>query len=77
MEELAMGGMLFGVLAIMGTVFMFGYNVGKVDGKSTGEWEMRNKAIVHCIEKQDLCKTEYNNIKTQDRLNNYKRPEIK
>jgi hypothetical protein len=76
-EEFAVGGMLLGVLATMGAVFMFGYNVGKVDGKSIGEWEMRDKVIVHCIEKPDLCKAEYNNIKIQDKLDNYKRPEIK
>ena len=38
--------------------------------------EIRNKVVLYCIEKPELCKEEYNNIKTQENLNNYKRPEL-
>lgn len=69
-------GIILGAFASIGAIFVFGYNVGKYDGKSAGEFEMRDKVVVHCIEKPDLCKIEYNNIKTQNKLNDYKRPEI-
>ena len=46
-------------------------------GKSEGAKEMRNKVVLYCIEKPDLCKTEYQNIKTQNKINNYQKPEIK
>jgi hypothetical protein len=45
-------------------------------GKSEGAKEMRNKVVLYCIEKSDLCKEEYNNIKTQSKLNDYQKPEI-
>jgi hypothetical protein len=77
MDELYAGGLLLGAFATLGAVFMFGLSVGKVDGKSAGEFEMRPKVVVYCIEKPDLCKEEYNTIKTQQKLNNYKLPEIK
>ena len=37
---------------------------------------MRDKVVLYCIEKPDLCKTEYQNIKTQNKLNDYQRPAI-
>ena len=46
-------------------------------GKGEGAKEMRNKVVLYCIEKPDLCKTEYQNIKTQNKINNYQKPEIK
>ena len=39
--------------------------------------EIRDKVVVYCIEKPQLCKEEYQNIKTQNKLDNYQRPEIK
>jgi hypothetical protein len=36
----------------------------------------RDKVVLYCIEKPDLCKEEYNHIKTQENLSNYKRPEL-
>jgi hypothetical protein len=45
-------------------------------GKSEGAKEMRDKVVLYCIEKPDLCKTEYQNIKTQNKINNYQKPEI-
>lgn len=77
MDELYVGGLLLGTFATLGAVFMFGYNVGRYDGKDSGESEMRPKVVLYCIEKPDLCKEEYNTIKTQQKLNNYKLPEIK
>jgi hypothetical protein len=46
-------------------------------GKSEGAKEMRNKVVLYCIEKPQLCKDEYANIKTQNKLNTYQKPEIK
>ena len=76
MDELYAGGIVLGLFASIGAIFLGGYNVGKIDGKSAGEWEMRNKAVVYCIEKPQLCKEEYNHIKTRENLNNYTRPEL-
>jgi hypothetical protein len=45
-------------------------------GQNEGAKEMRNKVVLYCIEKSDLCKEEYNNIKTQSKLNDYQKPEI-
>jgi hypothetical protein len=60
------------ILSIVGGC-MFGIPIGTIQGEN----EMRDKVILHCIEKPKLCKEEYDNIKTQNKLNNYKRPEIK
>ena len=56
---------------------MGGYNVGKYDGKLDGESKMRPKVVTYCIEKPQLCKEEYDSIKTQLKLNTYQLPEIK
>jgi hypothetical protein len=77
MNEFYAGGMVVGLLASIGAIFLGGYNVGKIDGKSAGEFETRSKVVLYCIEKPDLCKEEYDSIKTQQKLNNYKLPEIK
>lgn len=77
MDELCAGGLIFGVFATMVAVFMGGFSIGRYDGKSAGEFEMRDKVVLYCNEKPQLCKEEYNNIKTQQKLNNYKLPEIK
>ena len=37
---------------------------------------MRDKVVLYCIEKPQLCKEEYQNIKTQNKLNTYQKPEI-
>jgi hypothetical protein len=76
MEELYVGGLIFGAFATMVATFMFGLSVGKYEGKSAGEFEMRNKVVLYCIEKPQLCKEEYTSIKTQQKLNDYKLPEI-
>ena len=38
---------------------------------------LRDKVVLYCIEKPQLCKEEYANIKTQNKINNYQKPEIK
>lgn len=65
---------VFAALILMSSCF---YNWGNYNGKKDGAEEMRTKVVLYCIEKPDLCKVEYNNIKTQTKLENYKRPEIK
>ena len=60
------------ILSVVGGC-MFGLPIGRIQGVN----EMRDKVILHCIEKPKLCKEEYDNIKTQNKLNNYERPEIK
>ena len=46
-------------------------------GWNTGQDVMRNKVVLYCIEKPQLCKEEYQNIKTQNKINDYQKPEIK
>jgi hypothetical protein len=53
-----------------------GFFVGTMIGSGWGADEMRNKVVLYCVEKPDLCKTEYNNIKTQNKLNDYQKPEL-
>lgn len=36
----------------------------------------RDEVVLYCIEKPQLCKEEYDHIKTKENLNNYKRPEL-
>lgn len=67
----------FTVLSILTVMFFGSYNWGNYNGKKDGAEEMRDKVILYCIEKPKLCKEEYDNIKTQNKLNNYERPEIK
>lgn len=64
-------GELFGILTAAA------FFVGLLVGNSAGADYMRHKVVVYCIEKPDLCKEEYNTIKTQQKLNNYQKPEIK
>ena len=77
MEQLYACGISLGICVTTVGIFMSGYSVGQTDGKPAGEFEMRPKVVVYCIEKPDLCKEEYNTIKTQLKLNNYQLPEIK
>lgn len=72
MEEIYAGGIVFGLFASIGAILLVGYNVGKI----AGEFEMRPKVVLYCNEKPQLCKEEYNTIKTQQKLKNYKLPEI-
>jgi hypothetical protein len=67
---------IFITLMFVLTGFSFMFAGGYQNGKSAGENEMRNKVVLYCVEKPDLCKTEYNNIKTQNKLNKYQKPEI-
>ena len=53
------------------------YFAGLNWGKHVGANEMRPKVVAYCVEKPQLCKEEYNSIKTQNKLKNYKLPEIK
>ena len=61
-------------LALFSCIFLVfgGFNWGKGEGAK----EMRNKVVLYCIEKPQLCKEEYQNIKTQNKLNTYQKPEI-
>jgi hypothetical protein len=52
--------------------FFVGVMIGVGDGNDT----MRDKVVLYCIEKPQLCKEEYQNIKTQNKLNTYQKPEI-
>ena len=67
----------FAALAVLTFMFAGAYNWGNYNGRKDGSEEMRTKVVLYCIEKPDLCKVEYDNIKTQTKLENYKRPEIK
>ena len=62
----------FLALSITMLLFFTGLNWGKDEGAKL----MRDKVVVYCIEKSQLCEEEYHNIKTQTKLNNYQRPEI-
>ena len=68
---------IFITLMFMVTGFGFMYGGGYKNGKFDGETEMRNRVVLYCNEKPQLCKEEYNNIKTQQKLNKYQKPEIK
>lgn len=64
----------FVLVITVSTAVLGGYClVSNTDGVKQ---EVRNQVVVYCIEKPKLCKEEYDNIKTQNKLNNYKRPEI-
>ena len=52
--------------------FFVGVMIGVGDGNDT----MRDKVVLYCIEKPQLCKEEYQNIKTQNKINDYQKPEI-
>ena len=67
----------FTALTLMSLLFSSGFMFGIPIGRIQWENEMRDKVILYCIEKPKLCKEEYDNIKTQNKLNNYERPEIK
>lgn len=51
--------------------------IGLMLGSVMNDDGMRDKVVVYCIEKPQLCKEEYQNIKTQNKLDNYQKPEIK
>ena len=71
---------LFARLALIVLIFFSsyaGYYWGNFDGRIQGKNEMRNKVVLYCNEKPQLCKEEYNNIKTQQKLYKYQKPEIK
>jgi hypothetical protein len=61
------------VLIILCSTWM----IGSIMGWNTGQDVMRNKVVLYCIEKPQLCKEEYQNIKTQNKINDYQKPEIK
>jgi hypothetical protein len=58
-------------MALIFTLF-----AGAISGANVMEGSLRGKVVMYCIEKPQLCKEEYNHIKTQENLNNYKRPEL-
>lgn len=51
--------------------------IGVMLGLGMNDNEIRDKVVTYCIEKPQLCKEEYQNIKTQNKLNTYQKPEIK
>ena len=50
--------------------------VGMLLGTALNDDNLRDKVVLYCIEKPQLCKEEYANIKTQNKINNYQKPEI-
>ena len=62
-----------GIFAFLTVAAFF---VGMMIGVSDGNDTMRDKVVLYCIEKPQLCKEEYQNIKTQNKLNTYQKPEI-
>jgi hypothetical protein len=73
MEE-AIGALICIATLAVGGAGMF--NWGAYDGARKGRAEMRNRVIVHCVEKPQLCKEEYTFITTQAKLSEFQRPEI-
>ena len=63
-----------GIFALLTVAAFF---VGMMLGTTLNEDNLRNKVVLYCIEKPQLCKEEYQNIKTQNKINNYQKPEIK
>lgn len=61
---------------LIGLLLIPTFFMGMVIGIELNDDEIRNKVVLYCIEKPDLCKEEYNNIKTQENINNYTRPEL-
>ena len=61
---------IFALLTV--AAFFVGVMIGVGDGNDT----MRDKVVLYCIEKPQLCKEEYQNINTQNKLNTYQKPEI-
>ena len=63
-----------GIFALLTVAAFF---VGMMIGVSVDDGDtMRDKVVLYCIEKPQLCKEEYANIKTQNKLNTYQKPEI-
>ena len=63
-----------GIFAFLTVAAFF---VGVMIGVGGGNDTIRDKVVLYCIEKPQLCKEEYQNIKTQNKINNYQKPEIK
>ena len=62
-----------GIFAFLSVAAFF---VGMMIGLGGNGDTMRDKVVLYCIEKPQLCKEEYANIKTQNKINNYQKPEI-
>lgn len=45
-------------------------------GKTYGESVMRDQVVIYCNEKPKLCKEEYENLKTQMKVNSYEKPNL-
>jgi hypothetical protein len=54
-----------GIFAFLTVAAFF---VGVMIGVSGSNDTIRNKVVLYCIEKPQLCKEEYQNIKTQNKL---------
>ena len=67
---------LFMTDLIIPLAIIFTFFGGIIAGGVHMEDITREKVVLYCIEKPDLCKEEYNHIKTQENLNNYKLPEL-
>jgi len=62
MNDDIIGGIILGVLASLGVIFLLGASVGFDDGFEKG----KNEGIVFCMEKQKECKTTYDYLKLQE-----------
>ena len=64
-DDSLIGGILLGVLAALGAVFLVGTTFGFDDGLEKG----KNEGIVYCIEKPQECKIQYDYLKLQEKQN--------
>ena len=62
--------------AVFSFLTVIGFFVGTLVGIGWGAESMRDKVVLYCIEKPQLCQEEYQNIKTQNKLNDYQKPEL-
>ena len=62
-----------GIFAFLTVAAFF---VGMMIGLGDSKYNVRDKVVLYCIEKPQLCKEEYQNIKTQNKINDYQKPEI-
>jgi hypothetical protein len=60
-DDNLIGGILLGVFALLGVVFLVGTTFGFDDGVEKG----KNDGIVYCMENQKQCKTIYDYLKLQ------------
>jgi hypothetical protein len=61
-DDNLIGGILLGVFASLGAVFLVGTTFGFDDGLEKG----KNEGIVFCFEQPENCKTTYDYLKLQE-----------